>query len=205
MAQSKRKDLSVAEKLKVIDALTQKKTQMEVAKEFGISQTQVSRISGKRDEIRQKAKENTNITRKRQRTGKSADVETALLRRFEQMRAKGAPVNGPLLKEKAESLAESLGVPGFEASNGWLYRWKERHNLSYKKMHGESADADLKSAEKWLSDVLPNLIQDWSPEDIYNCDETGLFYRALPDGTYALKGEKVAGGKKCKQRLTVLL
>ena len=37
MAQSKRKDLSVAEKLKVIDALTQKKTQMEVAKEFGIS------------------------------------------------------------------------------------------------------------------------------------------------------------------------
>ena len=79
MAQSKRKDLSVAEKLKVIDALTQKKTQMEVAKEFGISQTQVSRISGKRDEIRQKAKENTNISRKRQRTGKSADVETALL------------------------------------------------------------------------------------------------------------------------------
>ena len=78
MALNKRKDPSVAEKLKVIDALTQKKTQMEVAKEFGISQTQVSRISGKRDEIRQKAKENANITRKRQQTGKSADVETAL-------------------------------------------------------------------------------------------------------------------------------
>ena len=121
------------------------------------------------------------------------------------MREKGAPVNGPLLEEKAESLAKSLGVPGFEAYNGWLYRWKEHHDLSYKKMHGESSDADLKSAEKWLSDVLPNLIQGWSPEDIYNCDETGLFYQALPDGTYALKGEKVAGGKKCKQRLTVLL
>ena len=64
MALNKRKDLSVGEKLKVIDALTQKKTQMEVAKEFGISQTQVSRISGKRDEIRQKAKENANITEK---------------------------------------------------------------------------------------------------------------------------------------------
>ena len=140
------------EKLQVLDALAQKKTQTEVAKEFGISQTQVSRINGKKDEIRQKFKENSSVTRKRQRAGKSADIERALFRWFEQARAKGAPVNGPLLKEKAVSLAAALGVPDFEATNGWLYRWKERHNLSYKKLHGESADADLESAEKWCSD-----------------------------------------------------
>ena len=96
-------------------------------------------------------------------------------------------------------------MSGFEASHGWLHWWKERYGLSYKKMHREATDADLESAEKWVSDILPHLTQGWSSESIYNCDETGLFYRAVPDGTYALKREKVSGGKKAKNCSTVLL
>lgn len=44
----------------------------------------------------------------------------------------------------------------------------------------------------------------YQPEDVYNCDETGLFFRALPDKTLALKTEKCSGGKLSKERLTVL-
>jgi hypothetical protein len=41
--------------------------------------------------------------------------------------------------------------------------------------------------------------------DIYNTDETGLFYNVLPERTLALKGESCNGGKNSKDRLTVLL
>ena len=43
MIANKHKDLSLTEKVKVIDSLALKKTQTEVAKQFRISQTQVSR------------------------------------------------------------------------------------------------------------------------------------------------------------------
>ncbi|XP_071043603.1 tigger transposable element-derived protein 6-like [Parasteatoda tepidariorum] len=40
---------------------------------------------------------------------------------------------------------------------------------------------------------------------VRNADETGLFYQLMPDKTMAFKGENCKGGKKSKQRLTVLL
>ena len=40
--------------------------------------------------------------------------------------------------------------------------------------------------------------------DIFNADETGLFYKLKPNKTLQLKGEKCHGGNKSKKRLTVL-
>ncbi|KAI8503724.1 hypothetical protein Bbelb_186950 [Branchiostoma belcheri] len=44
----------------------------------------------------------------------------------------------------------------------------------------------------------------YEPENIYNCDETGLFYRALPNGTLAVKSKEVAGTKKAMDRISLL-
>ena len=42
--------------------------------------------------------------------------------------------------------------------------------------------------------------------DIYNADETALYYQCLPQGTYILKTENNARGSKgSKKRVTVLL
>ena len=112
------------------------------------------------------------------------------------------PGNGSLLREKP---AKAINIPNFEATNGWLQRWKERNNLSYKKLHGEQASADVEVGSQWIMNVLPTLLDGCSSVDLYNCDETGLYYRASPDGTYAKKSEKVHGGKKSKERITVLL
>jgi hypothetical protein len=45
----------------------------------------------------------------------------------------------------------------------------------------------------------------YEPQNIFNADETDLFYRALPDKTFSYKGESCSGGKIVKERLTVLL
>ena len=44
-----------------------------------------------------------------------------------------------------------------------------------------------------------------SPNDIYNGDETTLFYKSLPHRTYCFDGDKSAGSAKCKDRLILLI
>jgi hypothetical protein len=45
----------------------------------------------------------------------------------------------------------------------------------------------------------------YKPEDVFNADKTGLFFRTLPDKTLGVKGEACKGGKLAKERVTVLL
>ena len=60
-------------------------------------------------------------------------------------------------------------------------------------------------AQDWLESLLPGLLNDYSPENIFNADETGLFFKCLPDWTLTFKGETCSGGKQSKERLTVLV
>ena len=41
-----------------------------------------------------------------------------------------------------------------------------------------------------------NILKDYSPDQIYNADETGLFFRLLPDKTFEFKDVKCHGGKQ---------
>ena len=52
--------------------------------------------------------------------------------------------------------------------------------------------------------VLPTILSNYEPQNIFNADEFGLFYQALPKKTLHLKGEKCSGGKNSKIRLTSL-
>ena len=62
----------------------------------------------------------------------------------------------------------------------------------------------MDTVDDW-KDRFPGIIKDYEPEEIYNMDETGLFFRALPDKTLTVKGADCDGGKKSKERLTVAL
>ena len=75
----KRTDLALADKVKVVQMLGENKSQTEIAANLGISQSQVSRIAKNEQEIILiKWQTNDNPNRKRQHTGKDADVEAAL-------------------------------------------------------------------------------------------------------------------------------
>jgi len=53
--------------------------------------------------------------------------------------------------------------------------------------------------------VLPQLIKTYKPDDILNCNETGIYYRAMPEGTVTQKSESVSGSKGGKNRITALV
>ncbi|XP_041351172.1 tigger transposable element-derived protein 6-like [Gigantopelta aegis] len=187
----KRCDLSLGDKYEAVKLLDQKISQTEVAKKLGCSQSQICRISAKRENIRSMFESNANPARKRQKSGKAADVEGALTDWFEQARVKDIPLSGPILAEKAKDLAKHLDKEDFNLTTGWLSRWKKTNNIVYKKLHGEKKDADINAADNWTTTVLPGLLQKYAPDDIYNADETGVYYRALPDGTLTKKRRHV--------------
>ena len=64
-----------------------------------------------------------------------------------------------------------------------ISRWKCRHLNHFKKAHGKNSIADFASAEEWKSTILAELIHQFTSDNIYNADETGLFCRATPDGS----------------------
>ena len=80
-----------------------------------------------------------------------------------------------MIQEQAEEYAKELQKDeDFNASNGWLDRFKSRHNIGGSKLSGEHASVDPEAVHSW-KERLPEIINGYNPCDIYNMDKTGLF------------------------------
>jgi len=122
----------------------------------------------------------------------------------ENVTAGGVILTDLLIKEKAKFFANTFNIQEDELvfSNGWLDRFKKRNNIRRHRMHGESGSAPIASlSEERIK--LRQLLSQYSLDQIYNIDETGLYYRMSPNQTLSTK--PVLGQKKDKTRITVLL
>ncbi|KAG8230187.1 hypothetical protein J437_LFUL006119 [Ladona fulva] len=102
-------------------------------------------------------------------------------------------------------LAELMDIPDFMASDGWLDHFKKHHGITFKTLQGEAGAVDSQSLLEWQQQVLWPLLRQFSADDVFNLDETGLFWQLLPNKTMAFRGEQCTGGKKSKQRITLLV
>ena len=122
---------------------------------------------------------------------------------FRQARSENIPINGPLLLEKAHSIAIQLGSD-FVPNASWLQRVKKRENISFNKLHGEKKTANFEGAETWKKDVLPTLLSEYEAINVFNAYESALFYKAMPKGSLVDKNEERSGVKQYKERITFL-
>ena len=129
-----------------------------LAELFSVPKSTIGRLIRQERKIRERhAQEKAQRIRpaKRKRHGKDPEVEEALSHWFRAVLARGVRIGGPILKTKAEEFAHKLGRPDFVATDGWLARWKGRHQIKFKRAHGEKSSADAKAGEEWSSTVLP--------------------------------------------------
>jgi len=77
-------------------------------------------------------------------------------------------ISGPLLRQKAEELAEKMGKVNFEATEGWFHQWKKRENIFTKKTHGEHDNANFTGAQFWPEQEWLSLIAEFSSSDVFN-------------------------------------
>jgi hypothetical protein len=123
------------------------------------------------------------------------------------------PMSTMTIQEKGRSIFEKLklenGNPASEtflASKGWFEKFKNRHNLHNIKLKGEAASSDITAARDYPK-ILKQIIEEgeYVSEQIFNVDETGLYWKRMPEKTYISKDEKSAPGfKVAKERLTLL-
>ena len=97
-----------------------------------------------------------------------------------------------------------LGHADFSASNGWLDAFKRRKKISGAVLRGISSDVKEEVVADW-SKRLPDICKGYKLEDIFNADETWLFYRTLPNRALVVKGDACKGGEKAKDRMTALV
>ena len=70
---------------------------------------------------------------------------------------------------------------------------------------GESQSADHAGADIWISTQLKLIREEFEDKDIFNADETWLFWKMTPDKTLSFRGGLCKGGKRFKERLTVFV
>ena len=90
-----------------------------------------------------------------------------------------------------------------QASNGWLENFKKRHG--FKKL-SEVLSNDNKSAEEFVELLTAKIMgENLNLENVYNADESGIYWKILLNYTFALSTENVAAGfKENKDRFTAL-
>lgn len=204
MSSQRRKAFTIEEKGAIICRLENGESNSCLAKEFGVGHSTISMIFKNKNRIKQSF--NSNVLKpKRLRKSRQENVDQALIQWFINMRNKGIPVSGPMLQEKANGFAARFGILDFNCSASWISRFKVRHNIVAGKIVGESSSVDQNSTTNWLISVWPNLRRQFSDDEIFNADETGLFYKLMPDKTLKFKGEKCSGGKLSKDRITVMV
>lgn len=141
----------------------------------------------------------------RQRSARWPTLENLLYEWHQTIEKKGGIITGDLLVAKAHQIWQQLPeyadqeIP--ELSDRWLGRFKKRFHIKQRVQHGEAASVP-ESAEAEMRAVR-TLCGDYQEDDIYNMDETGLFWRQSP--SIGLTSQIQPGRKKDKTRITLTI
>lgn len=197
---------NLATKVEILEALKNGESRQQVMTKYNVKRSTLGTYVKNEQQIRQAFEsEKFHASRKRLRTAAHPQLEEALLRWITDCRNAHLPLSGPLIMAQGEKYAAMMNIESFKASEGWFARFRERHELVFRSVCGEKASVDESVTTEWRNVKLLEHIAAYEPRDVFNADETALFFRALPDKTVTFKGDACIGGKKCKQRITVLL
>jgi hypothetical protein len=99
------------------------------------------------------------------------------------------PISGPNIQdqiqtEKFHKILHPEFTESFKGSNGWLRNLKHRYSIHQVTIHGEQQSADDEAAVLYPAQ-LNKIIKEgnYKPQQIYNCDETAMYFKMLPEKT----------------------
>ncbi|XP_039962466.1 tigger transposable element-derived protein 1-like [Bactrocera tryoni] len=215
-----RKAISLDTKIKILDQLATGQGATVVGNNFGIHEATVRTIKKNETAIRASVCSGTKLSAKSSsyvRDVVKEKMEKALVIWIEDKSQKRIPVDRLAIKQTALRIYKRIQEidpdtssqskqHAFSASTGWMTGFLKRHALHNIKIKGETASAD-ELAAKEFPEKLKKIIEDgeYTPDQVWNLDESGLFWKRMPRRTYVAKSQKTAGGfKVAKDRITLL-
>ena len=131
------------------------------------------------------------------RESKFSEVNEALYQWYLIAILKNFFPDGTQISEKAKEIANQLGFNDFKPSNGWFDRWK-KHNIKRMTNSGESGDISGSTVSFW-KERLPKIVEIYRSEDVWNLDESAVFWQAFPDKGFGQRVRQFKGGKKANK------
>lgn len=144
-----------------------------------VTEMTVSRILKNQSLFAGKGKERPEA--KRIRKIVSHVVEEATYAWFLLMQEKSATILDDILcviaKRFYSNLPRDPNVKELQFSRGWVVGFKRRHGIRGFTRHGEAASADVSIDTQILIGKIKDKVATFDPADVFNMDETGLFFR----------------------------
>ncbi|XP_032897133.1 major centromere autoantigen B [Amblyraja radiata] len=214
----KRKIIPLKMKLKIIAMRERGMPVKAIARELGLPQSTISTIfkdkSRVRDAVKSSASVKSTVIRKK-RAGPIGDMERLLVTWMKDQIQKHKPLSLSTIQAMARSffntLKENSDDPTypqvFTASPGWFQRFKRRNNFNNVKISGEAASPNTEGVKAFKEELNRIIVDEkYLPEQIFNVDETCLFWKRMPEHTYIHQESKTMPGfKTYKERVTLLL
>ena len=139
---------------------------------------------------------------KRLREGEYPHLESCLYLWFSDKVNNKVCISDDLLIAQAKVFGSLIGISDleFSYSRGWLDKYKKRFNIKLHTFSGESGGVDKDAVSKGILMLKEEIIK-FKLDDVFNFDETALFYRLQPNKT--LSSGSISGDKVSKERLTI--
>ncbi|GMF17104.1 unnamed protein product [Phytophthora fragariaefolia] len=153
------------------------------------SQAMISKLLKRKADL--ETMTNEELTSKSRRTVRFPNLDTALARWVSYCEETGIPVTGEAIRTKAARFAALLQIQApLSFSNGWLYKFNERHGFGGLRTH-----RDTKSSVGAAVLDLQRRLQNYDARDVFCMDETGLYFTMFPGRT----------GRRMTKRVTLAL
>lgn len=207
----------LAKKAEILDKISEGMLDVSVQEIYGVSKRTIQRwkkAGRERVELWKESKD------KRIGQEKYKEVNKFVYEKFLELRSLGIPLTGCLLQHLALRKSKELAnVPQvsratkqkYESATfgcSWVDKFKQRYCIKSIRVNGERLDP---SAQNESIDVemqkLRNVISDLelSASQVYNWDETALYFRGSYAHTLVSQNDTGGGNKQDKSRITVLV
>jgi hypothetical protein len=140
----------------------------------------------------------------RRRTVAWPELEAALYDWQRLIEERGGITTTEILQSKTKIIWNQLpqyrGLPTPEFSYGWIVKFRQRHNILYQTLHGKAGSIGVTAEEQMKAiQTIAGVLED----NIYNMDETGLYWRMSPSKGFTTRS--ISGQKKDKARISVAI
>ncbi|KAI7976189.1 hypothetical protein EIK77_010662 [Talaromyces pinophilus] len=136
------------------------------------------------------------VSGKRIRAENWPELESALSEWIRRAKNQDLALSQEILRQKARQYWPTI-YPGKEIpsfSNGWLERFQSRQEIKIKKQHGDSGDSAEDAGVQLIR--IRQILRTFASQDIFSCDETGLFWKMMPERNLATS---VIPGRRSEQ------
>ncbi|KII71782.1 Tigger transposable element-derived protein 6 [Thelohanellus kitauei] len=184
-----RNDFTLSSKISVLDKMKSQPlntSYYRLAEITGVPKSTISRVLRQESQLREELV---------LQEGQAGTFQRNARERIQTLKehGKGVNIDGPTLKAMSDELSKKLGRNDFKATDSCLSRCKGKHNIKCKKACGKKGSADNESAERWKTTKIHTFLENFCADDIYDADETGLYYRATPYGSLCYKHIALSG------------